>query len=412
MPIDLRKYKNVVLVFVLFVFLLSLRFFDYVGLDETFYGRFSNAIVLLLIVFCFIIRKPKVIPGQYWFLGILLVPILSFLPCWLENGQNPISSLRAYLGTGVALVYFLIHGAKVRESDLAKGITILALIRIAILVIQQFTYPDYLFTFRPEGMNASGLFSKIEVRNGIYRFAIDDTILSMFLVFYYINRYIKSGAPIHLILFLIGIVGVYLDQTRQFMLSTAVAVCIVLLFSSRMKYKWAVICILCVTAAVALLNATVLFEDMLLMTENDLTADNIRLLTYATYLFEFWGGPLSIIFGNGPVAHDSAYGDQVAYMYENMKMFHSDVGIVGAANLYGVVTVLFLIAFYVFFVFRNWKKIPMHVKMYYIATLVNMPMICIYTQGRHYMVFFALMLFFADRSIRRYDYIQMMRCRA
>lgn len=401
--LDLRQYRKIVLVFTAFVFLHSLMYFDYININPTYYGWVSNGLVLLLGAVCTISVSPRKMPASYWLLGLLAVPMLSFLPCWLENGQSPISSLRTYLACWLPLLYFLLHKSKISERELVLVITVFAVTRTLITIVQQFTYPDYLFTFRPEGLDASGMFKGIERRSGIYRFCIEDTFLSMFLVFYFFWRMTKRFKITDLCLFLVGLLGVYLDQTRQLMLSTVLSLVLVFLFTVRIKHKALIVFLLAAIVGVVALNADTLFGDLLLMTSQDLNHNNIRLFSYSTYLFEFWGGPLSVVFGNGPAAWDSAYGQQVAYMYENLKLFHSDVGIVGAANLYGVITVLFYLAFLVFFVFRNWKKFRIHIKMYFVAQLINLPMICIFTQRVNCMIFLGFMLFLCDKDIRRYD---------
>ncbi len=401
--LDLRQYRKIVLVFTAFVFLHSLMYFDYININPTYYGWVSNGLVLLLGAVCIVSVSPRKMPASYWLLGLLAVPMLSFLPCWLENGQSPISSLRTYLACWLPLLYFLLHKSKISERELVLVITVFAVTRTLITIVQQFTYPDYLFTFRPEGLDASGMFKGIERRSGIYRFCIEDTFLSMFLVFYYFWRMTKRFKITDLCLFLVGLLGVYLDQTRQLMLSTVLSLVLVFLFTVRIKHKALIVFLLAAIVGVVALNADTLFGDLLLMTSQDLNHNNIRLFSYSTYLFEFWGGPLSVVFGNGPAAWDSAYGQQVAYMYENLKLFHSDVGIVGAANLYGVITVLFYLAFLVFFVFRNWKKFRIHIKMYFVAQLINLPMICIFTQRVNCMIFLGFMLFLCDKDIRRYD---------
>ena len=408
--LDLRRYRLLVLLLIAFVFLHSLSYFDYTGVNPTYAGWISNGLSIALFLLCILSKSPRRMPAQFWFLGLLAVPMLSFLPGWLENGQSPLVSFRAYMNVGLALVYFLLHKAQVKEREVVTVLTVYAVIRTMIVIVQQFTYPEYLFTSRPEGMDIMGVYKDIEVRSGLYRYQIEDTLLSMFLVFYYFWRMTRRFSPYQLFFFLFGLVGVYLDQTRQLMLSTVLALAFVILLSLNMKKNWRVV------GLVALLFASVfvfffdsLFGDLFFMTGSDLSEGNIRLLAYSTYLLEFWGGPLSVIFGNGPIGGVSAYGDQVQFMYERLRLFHSDVGIVGAANLYGIVTVLFYLAFLVFFVFRNWRKFRIFVKMYFIAQIINMPMICIFTQPAYCMVFVGIMLYFADRDIKRYDAIAKIR---
>lgn len=400
--IDLRKYSKIALVGVVFLFLHSLKFFDFIGLNETLHVFIGKLLALALIGLCLFSKGPKHIPGGYWMLALLVVPMLSFIPCWLENGQSPIKSFSVYLPYGFALVYFVLHKARISPSELIRILTVLALIRMAIYIIQQFTYPYYLFAFRQEGLNSFGVFTGIEIRSGIYRYYIEDTYLSMFLAFYYLQRTIKHRRLTDLLLFTAGLAGVYLDQSRQFIAATLIAIVFVLFVGSSIKHKgWIILC-LCAVLAVVLFNSQKLFEDLFLMTKDDLSSDNIRLLAYTTYAFELWGGPLSIIFGNGPPG-DSAYGEHVRYYCEELRLFYNDIGIVGAANLFGIATVLLFLAFYVFFVFKNWRKLQIHLKMYYIAMLVYLPLVSIYTQSINWFVFFAFMLYLSDRSIIGYN---------
>ena len=404
MPIlDLRKYRAYILAFVAFVYLHSLQYFNYVKLNTTTYGRLSFLLAAFIILLCFFSKSPKTIPGRYWMLGILLVPVLSFLPCWLENGQSPLDSVRVYVPAFVGLTYFLLYQAKIKERDIVTLITVLAVIRTVINIIQQFTFPDYLFCYRPEGLDAGGYFKDIEIRSGIYRYAIEDTYLSMFLVFYYFRRMLKGVSAMNVGLFLFGLVGVYLDQTRQLMLSTFLALVLVVLFSVRFKQKWIILGIIGILVGFVVINSDILLGDLIYITNSDLNYGNIRLVAYTTYLVEFWGGPLSVVFGNGPVNWNSSYGEQIAYYQENLRLYRSDIGIVGAANMYGIVTVVFLLAFLVFYVFRNWKKFRIHIKMFYIAMIINLPMICFFTQHYHWLMFLGFMMYFGDNDIKYYN---------
>lgn len=400
--IDLRPYSKLVIAGVFFIFLHSLRYFDFIGLNETIYGNCSKLFALFLIILCVISKSPRQMPGRYWWIALLAVPMLSFLPAWLENGQSPVESFKAYLPFGLALIYFILHSAKIRPSEIARIFTVFAIIRLLIYITQQFTFPHYLFAFRTEGFNSFGYYAGIEMRSGIYRYYIEDTYLSMFLVFYYLQRLLKSRRLTDLVFLFIGLIGVYLDQSRQFMVSTVVAVLFVIFFASKIKYKGLILLGMAGVAAILLSFSEQIFGDLLFMTQDDLSSDNIRLLAYTTFALEFWGGTLSVIFGNGPIGH-SAYGEKVAYLNQNMNLYHADVGIVGAANLYGIVTVLMLLVFFLFFVVRNWRKLQTHLKMYYVAMVVNLPLVTIYTQNLNWFVFFAFMLYLSDRSIIGYD---------
>lgn len=408
MRIYLSAYRKECLVIAMIVFIHSLRYFDYVNLNPTYYGWISNILSLLLIVFyCLFGRKQTLAYSRMFILGLIIVPMLSFIPCYLEHGQNPLISLRAYLSTFLVLVYFVLHAAKIKESNLVRVITIIAIARTLILLIQQFTYPSYLFSYRPEGYDVYGRLQEIEIRSGIYRYYIEDTYLAMFLVFYYLQKLVHQFNPIYLTFFFIGLFGVYLDQSRQFMISTLIAIVVPFLFVRNTRGKWLIISVFIVLGILGINYGYRFFSDLIQMTIDDLSDDtNIRLTSYATFLLEYWGGPLSVIFGNGPAGGGSAYGLEIQDMMESLRLYRADVGIVGALNVYGICSVLFLLYFYIAFVFRNWKELALHLKMYYIASLVNIPLVTIYTQNVNWFVFFAMMLYLSDLSIAKCKYVK------
>ena len=398
-----RKYRRYWLLFVMFVFLHSLRYFDFIYLNQKVYEYLTWALAAFLIALCCLFRKKSsAMHSSGFLLAMILVPMLSIVPCFIENGQSPVDSLKAYLPFFLTFIYFILHYSRIRESDLVKMITILAVVRILIVVVQQVTFPSYLFSYRPEGFDASGVYREVEVRSGIYRFYVEDTYLSMFLVFYYFERYLRKHSLPSLLLCALGFVGIYFDQSRQFMLSTVAAFGIVLLFSLKMKGKWAVVLGVSVIAVLILRYAAALFGDLAEMTLEDIDEDNIRLVAYATYLLEIWGGPLSVIFGNG-VPWKGAYADQMEYYSNTLRLYRADIGIVGALNAFGIVTVLVFLGFFIFFVGRNWKKLRPHLQMYYLAAIINMPMVTVYTQNINWFVFMAMMLYLSDISISSYD---------
>ena len=391
----------------MFVFLHSLNYFDFIGLNVKIYGYLTYLLDLLLIIAVVLFyRRDYYSYTSFLAISLLSVPLLSFIPCLIENGQSPIESLKAFSSYFLFLVYFILHEAKIKENELVLALTVFAVVRILILVIQQFTYPDYMFSFRPEGFDDNlGRYVQMERRSGLYRFYIEDTYLSMFLVFYYFEKIIKHYSPKFLILFLIGLVGVYIDQSRQFMLSTAVAFAFVVLLLSGKRTRIISIVVLSILALFFVAFSSSLFGELSEMTVEDMNEDNIRVLAYVTFLFEVWGGPLSVIFGNGPVGN-SAYGTQIASLASDFGLYRADVGIVGAMNAYGIVTVLVLVAVYVVLLVKYGKKLPIHIKMYIVAAIVNLPLVTVYTQRANWFVFMAFMLYLSDLGIAKYEFIK------
>ena len=176
-------------------------------------------------------------PSKKYVIGFVFIPMLSFIPCFFEHGQSLVESFRVYLPCMILFLYFYMHKEEISVKTLINILTIFAIVRTSILIVEQFTYPNYLFAFRPETYDENGILKPIEVRSGIYRYYISDTYLSQFLIFYYFQKLTEQCKLKYLFLFVFGLVGLYLDQTRQFMVTTVLVLVIISLLSSNFKHK-------------------------------------------------------------------------------------------------------------------------------------------------------------------------------
>lgn len=400
-----RKGKKVsvyIILIVAFIYLHTLHYFDYIHYDSTVGGWICNVIAILCLLFFFLYKYPtKSCPSKHYVIGFLLIPMLSFIPCYFEHGQNFIESFRTYLPLFVLFLYFFLHKEKFSAKTIINLLTIFAVTRTIILIVQQFTYPNYLFAMRPEVFNDQlGTYKEIEIRSGIYRYYISDTYLSQFLIFYYFQKLTEKYSLKRIILFLIGLVGLYLDQTRQFMATTAGALVLVTLLASNFKHKKGAVFLLIILLILVYNYWDVLFGSLSEQTSEDMTKDNIRVLSYYTFFNDYWGGPLSYIFGNGKGGH-SAYGIELSDMASNLGLYRSDVGIVGFLNQYGIVSVLYFLMFYFVFIRKNWRHMDMHLKFFFCATFLNLPLVVFFVNNLNWYTFWAFMMFLLDDSIVR-----------
>lgn len=384
-----------------FIYLHSLHYFDYVNYNPTVGGWINKVIGIFCLILFLIYKYPKKeCPSKSYVAGFIFIPMLSFIPCYFEHGQGFATSFRAYLPLFVLFLYYYFHKNHFKASTLINLITVFAVLRTIILITQQFTYPNYLFAFRPEGYDEMGLYHEIEVRSGIYRYYISDSYLSQFLIFYYFQKLTEKFTLKKLILFALGLVGLYLDQTRQFMTTTACAIILIAMLSSKYRHKnFAAFLILLVGIAIYF-NFDTLFGSLLEQTSEDLTKDNIRLLSYNFFFNEYWGGSLSYVFGNGNPGQ-SAYGKEIGSIATDLHFFRGDVGIVGFLNQYGIVSVLYFILFYAFFLRKNWKYLDMHLKMFFCATFLNLPLVVFFVNNLNWYAFWAFMMYLLDESIVR-----------
>lgn len=390
---------------VMLVFLHSICFFDYVdykSFNPSIYRYVSIGIGVFLLLFTMVnYYSLKTSPLAKYAIGFIFLPMLSFIPCSFCHEQSIEKSFIAYIPFFYFFIYFVLHKYKVRESDVIKWLTVIAIIRTTILIIEQFTYPDYYFAFRKEAVDALGRFHRIEQRAGIYRFYLRDTYLSMFLVFVYLQKIIEKIRISHVCIFLFGVVGVYFDQSRQYMFSTVLSISTILLFSSNIKYKYLYTFIIFMGLFFVYINADLLFDEMIERTNEEMVEENIRVGAYTFFGLVYWDGPLTKLFGNGFPDSTSAYGKEMFEIHNYMRFYQTDIGIVGMLSYYGIVSVTFFLSFFVYILKKFWKNIDLHLKFFILAAIINLPLFTMFSCHIDSYPFWAFMFYLIDKSIER-----------
>ena len=187
---EIRSKKELIPSIIIgFIFLQYLHYFDYVKYDVVLGGNICKIMaIFVMLVFIFGKYTINVCPSKKYVIGFVFIPMLSFIPCFFEHGQSFMESFRVYLPYMILFLYFYMHKEKISVKTLINILTIYAVVRTSIVIVEQFTYPNYLFAFRPETYDENGILKPIEVRSGIYRYYISDTYLSQFLIFYYFSK--------------------------------------------------------------------------------------------------------------------------------------------------------------------------------------------------------------------------------
>lgn len=395
-----RRLSNKYYWILTFIILHFFHYLDYVNYNPTIGGQLSNVIVLLLIVYV-LTRKIDITNAvsYKYVLYFMLVPMLSIIPCYLDRGQSLFISFRAFMPSGIWLLYFFLQDKKFNADKVVKVILIIAFLRIGITFVEQFTYPVYYFANRTDIELENGIIREVEIRSGFRRYLISDTFFSMFAIFFYYQKLIERHKKkiIWLILFLIACFGLYMDQSRQFLASTVGSIAILSIFSSKYGLGGKIAFIALIVGIYVGYNF--LFSELASKTTEELNDDNIRVASYAFYLFDYWGGPLSIIFGNGLPGSTSDYGIEIQKLETTLHFYRSDVGIVGALNIGGICTVLVFFFYYFKVVRKNWSYMELYQQLFLISALLNIPLIFPITQGTHYKCFWAILLFIIDRTI-------------
>lgn len=109
-----RRLSNKYYWILTFIILHFFHYLDYVNYNPTIGGQLSNVIVLLLIVYV-LTRKIDIsnAVSYKYVLYFMLVPMLSIIPCYLDRGQSLFISFRAFMPSGIWLLYFFLQDKKI-----------------------------------------------------------------------------------------------------------------------------------------------------------------------------------------------------------------------------------------------------------------------------------------------------------
>ena len=392
-----------------FIFLVSTMFMSYNGISVV-----ANTSIILCIEFCivfFLLRYRKRLPmlSHYYpsfnFIVLFsLLPILTWVSCYLAHGQEFYYSFGAFVPHYLILTYFIMTYYNVCPQSIVNIIIFFALLRTGLTFIEQFTYPNAPFSFRTERYNIYGNLIELEQRNGFYRFLIADAYaVVLFTVFYAFTKLMKHLSIKFLLFFLISCFGIYMDGSRQVIIAAIVPMILYPIIKRGHKAKLKSVIFICLLIfIVGYTYADALWGELLLKTQNQ-SADNFgRFFSFNYFMENIWN--LEAIFGNGIGFSDvTQWGKTLNELHDNQIRPH-DVGIFGAIFMVGWVIVLSFCLYLWKIVIRNWKYISDSLRMYYISLVIMIPFIFPLYNGTLpvYEMFLAFLFYLTDQSIIKY----------
>jgi len=406
----MKSSTNVlILVFISFCLLHFIRYYNYIDLDPTISGRINKIIILLVIILILINRnyflsnsfKRNAISRKYvlWF-GIF--PLISSIPCFFLRGQSFTDSFNVVYVYLIIFLYFVLHKYDVNTGFLIKLFLALAIIRVLIMLIQQFTYPFYIFGGVKEGDDSLyGVEYAVQVRSGMYRFWLNSSFLQVIAGLYSINKFLRSNKIIYLFIFLLCCVGLYMDQSRSQLIYFALSV-LYLLFITKYKNKLLIFFLIGIFIVLISINYNSLFGDLSKLTVSNVNEKEnyIRILAYKFYLFDYWKGPLTWFLGNGVPNATSAYGHEIIKIQTQHILFTYDIGIIGSLNVYGLIFILVFIFYLYKIIFKYWKYLDPFLKVFLIFTILYSPLYfpIHYQSGED--ISWAIIFYLIDKSIQ------------
>lgn len=397
-------------IFIYFIYLISTQLFTYTGYSKLHLGWFfviccGSLYFILLYNAIYIKRKcERTNFSSYHFVSLFVIlPLFTTVSCYIAHGQSiPLSIWVMWYHFTVSIYFYFVY-IGFSKKQILDFLTILMLVKLGLTVIEQFTYPYVPFTARlVDGFTSEGKFQEVEVRSGIYRYTIADAYyLYLIIGFYSFTQLIKAKDIKNCFLFIASCVGIYMDQSRQIMVSFMLSLFIIsFLQSGTAKLKYLLLFGILIISLYGFYDF--LFGELTEQTGNQMSDGYIRFVAYS-YYYTNMGGMLTTLFGNGFGGFSfSAWGKEIAYQEVTLGLNRADIGVVGALHLLGVVFVVVFFSYYILVLLRYWKYIDGYIKMMFISILINIPMLFpLYNLPLGGIDFFMGCLFYlTDKSIR------------
>lgn len=341
--------KNIILLYLFLVILISLRVFSFNLVDDRIFDVLELGIILSVISlhFFFLSIRSKAEKRFNWIVFLMiLMPLISSIPAYTEHNQNLYYSLLASRTIFLWLLYFVLHKLKPDKEDLLKLVVIIGFIWAIINIVQQFTYPKVLFISMQAGTGERGVI-RIFFRDVRY------AVLAFFILYFSILKefkYDKFGGV--LVLF----AGILVTGTRQIIFSTLGLSLVAYMLYNRKKinYKMIIGGIAVLLAGIFVLHDFIIGLIMETMEQDIISADYIRIVCAKFFVVDYSDNIGKMLFGNGWDHALSPYGAQINY-YKYFKGFYrADIGLFGGYSMFGIFKILVDIVFFIkIFLMRN-----------------------------------------------------------
>jgi len=353
------------LIIVISLLLLYIQFFSFREFDDVLYGRLSRIVALFLTAILLILTayKTKNFIDKI-VIGLMIIPWLSLISALTLHNQDYADTASVTCINFVYSLYFLLIYFK--SIDAIKIVIMFGFIWCILNVLQQYTYPNFLFG------------KQISSRNDFLNFHVFGSEFGILFIFYEFSMFInarKIWKP--LMFFLLGLYAIYLMSTRQVLVCVAIS-CIFGLFQSK-RIKFYQFTIVTVFIIVLYFNFSTLFGHLIEVSNKEDWSYQARSMSWLFYGITYnKGNLLAILLGNGDANITTSYGqeiDRFQSLYgNNIGLWRDDVGIIGTYSIYG----LFYIALVLYFflkVIKEYKNFDLYLKMLTLYMLLELPAI-------------------------------------
>ena len=381
-----NKFRLLNVIFVVFIIILTTRFFNYSNWNPTWAGWCSYFVYGYLAVLVYnnraYVRRIKS-PLSKWvklYIGLHLPCLITLL---IVHGQSPMTEKGMIFSLMLFLFFYYYYLHNTSESAIIRIFTSVGLFIFAIQAVQQF-FP---------GMAAFGVFNPklddsteiiAEVRNGLYRYRLSGIFFALFCLYYYWAQLLNKTTAKSTLLFLVFLASMYLFLTRQIIFATLVTLALSSFFATNKKRRFIMLVTTIMFIVALFAYSEVLFGELISKTHEQMSEDDIRMIAFSVYWERIISNPLTFLFGNGHPA-------EFNYLQEELRLFTSDIGFVGQMYHYGVLWVLFYLYTLYVMLIRYRKTIPLYVKLFLFGTAINSIMVFPCSSPNEYFIWASIM---------------------
>lgn len=370
------------------------------GWNSTFGFYLLYAILLWLLYFVTAQQKSlkkQSMPMSSLIKALALVPLLSLITHFSEEKYDLMYNKNVWFTTLLFLFYYVLHVKKVSEESLMKFLIVMGGVTLLIQVFQQFVPSMSLFgVLNDDNLSMDRAVKVLEKRNGLYRFRLGTYILTLLCMYFGWMKVQQNKSLRNIIFFLAFTASMYLFLTRQLMFASLVTFAVTPMFvKGTTSRKIGVILFTSLVLFILYQNAELLLGDMISQTKEERTDDNIRMIALDFYWGQIIRSPMAFFLGNG---HPS----QLVEWMEYMRVYPSDIGIVGQWFYYGLFWILTYVVLLYKILIKYRNNLPLYIKLFVFGTFVNCIMIMPYFNGFCYFVW-AAVLYICDLHITKSD---------
>ena len=330
-------------------------------------------------------------PFKCIFLMIIITPFVSYV----AHGQGIIHGVRVVMDVLPYTFFFFLCKYRVSIERLEKVVWVVVVMYIFVFFAALAIAPTILFDA------TGGNIEELNTGRGITRVKILGTCALHFAFFISVNKGFLCKQKKYIFLAFFFFLVILLNVSRQHIVFALIVATLMVLRSIKWYYYVPVLVILG-GGIMYVVNNIGFIQQMIELTSNqaeDGTRDNIRVLSFLYYVFEYNDSIFQVILGNGIPYANSPWGEKMFFFSDSTGLHLSDVGYAKIYFYWGVIGILlFLFLLFKVISMKSVDKSVLYCRYYLIFVLLtNVASHSFFTEG----VTIVFAIYILDESNRR-----------